>query len=32
MLFVREDIPSILVEAEVKPVEGFYLELNLRND
>ena len=32
MLFVREDILSILVEAEVKPVEGFYLELNLRND
>ena len=32
MLFVREDIPSILVEAEVKPIEGFYIELNLRND
>ena len=32
MLFVREDIPSKLVEAEAKPVEGFYIELNLRND
>ena len=32
MLFVREDIPSNLVEAEAKPVEGFYIELNLHND
>ena len=32
MLFVREDIPSNLVEAEAKPVEGFYIDLNLRND
>ena len=32
MLFVREDIPSDLVEAEGKPIEGFYIELNLRND
>ena len=32
MLFVREDIPSYLVEAEAKPIEGFYIELNLRND
>ena len=32
MLFVREDIPSNLVEAEAKPIEGFYIELNLRND
>ena len=32
MLFVREDIPSNLAEAEAKPVEGFYIELNLRND
>ena len=31
MLFVREDIPSNLVEAEPKPIEGFYIELNLRN-
>ena len=32
MLFVREDIPSNLIEAEAKPIEGFYIELNLRND
>ena len=32
MLFVREDIPSDLVEAEAKPIESFYIELNLRND
>ena len=32
MLFVREDIPSILVEAETKPIEGFCIELNLRNE
>ena len=32
MLFVREDISSNLVEAEAKPIEGFYIELNLRND
>ena len=32
MLLVREDIPSNLVEAEAKPIEGFYIELNLRND
>ena len=32
MLFVREYIPSNLVEAEAKPIEGFYIELNLRND
>ena len=25
MLFVREDIPSNLVEAEVKRVQGFYI-------
>ena len=30
--FVTEDIPSNLVEAEAKPIEGFYIELNLRND
>ena len=29
MLFVREDIPSNLVEAETKPIEVFYIELNL---
>ena len=32
MLFVREHIPSNLVEAESKPIAGFYLELNLSND
>ena len=32
ILFVREDIPSNLVEAEAKPIEGFYIELKLRND
>ena len=32
MLSVREDIPSTLAEAETRPVEGFYIELNLRND
>ena len=32
MSFVREGIPSNLVEAEAKPIEGFYIELNLRND
>ena len=32
MFFVREDIPSNLVEAETKPIEGFYIELNLHND
>ena len=31
MLFVREDIPSSLVEAETKPIEDFYIKLNLRN-
>ena len=29
MLLVREDISS---KAETKPIEGFYIELNLRND
>ena len=32
ILFVRENIPSNLVEAEAKPIESFYIELNLRND
>ena len=31
-LSVRENIPSNLVEAEVKPVDGFYIHLNLRNN
>ena len=29
MLFIREDIPSNLAEAEAKPIDGFYIELNL---
>ena len=32
MLSVREDIPSNLLEAEAKPIEGFYIEINLLND
>ena len=31
-LFVGEDIPSNLIETEAKPTEGFYIELNLRNN
>ena len=31
MLLVREDICPNLVEAEAKPIVGFYIELNLRN-
>ena len=31
MLFFREDITSSLVEAEAKPNEDFYVELNLCN-
>ena len=30
MLFVREDIPSKLLLAENAPIEGFYIEINLR--
>ena len=30
--FVREDISSNLAEAESKPIEGFYVELKLRNN
>lgn len=29
MLFFWEDTPSNLVEAEAKPIEGFYIESNL---
>ena len=32
MLFFREGIPSNLVKAETKPVEGFYIELKLRDE
>ena len=31
MLFVRDDIPSNLLTIEEKPIESFYVELNLRN-
>ena len=31
MLFVRDDIPSNLLTIEEKPIEIFYVELNLRN-
>ena len=32
LLYVREDIPTNLTEVETKPIEGFYVEINLRND
>ena len=32
MLFVREEIPSNLLVIKNKPIEGFYVQLNLRND
>ena len=32
LLYVREDIPSTLLEVETKPIEGFYVEINLHND
>ena len=32
MLFYREDAPSNFVEAEAKPFEDSYIELNLPND
>ena len=31
MLFVSEDIPSNLLTIEEKPIESFYIELNVRN-
>ena len=31
-LYVREDIPSNLLSIETKPIEGFYVEQNLRDD
>ena len=30
MLFVREDIPAKLIFTEISPIEGFYVEINLR--
>ena len=32
LLHVREDIPLNLYEVETKPIEGFYVEINLHND
>ena len=32
LLYVREDIPTNLFEVETKPIEGFYVEIDLRND
>ena len=32
LLFVREDIPSNLLEVETKPIEGFYVDINLHHD
>ena len=30
MLYVREEIPSKLLSIENQPIEGFYVEINLR--
>ena len=30
ILFVREDIPAKVVDSEKPPIEGFYVEINLR--
>ena len=30
-LYIREDIPSRLLSSETSPIEGFFVELNLRN-
>ena len=32
LLYVRKDIPKNLTEVETKPIEGFYVEIYLRND
>ena len=32
LLYVREDITSNLLEVEAKPIEGFYVEINMHND
>ena len=32
LLYVREDIPTKLTEVEAKPIKGFYVEMNLRNN
>ena len=31
MLYVREDIPSNLISFEDKPIESFFIELNMQN-
>ena len=31
-LYVREDIPTNLTEVKTKPIEDFYVKINLRND
>ena len=32
LLYVRENIPTNLIEVETKPIESFYVEINQRND
>ena len=32
LLYVRDDIPTNLIEVETKLIEGFYVEINLRKD
>ena len=32
LLYVREDISTNIIEVETKPIEGFYVEINLCND
>ena len=32
LLYVTEDTPSNLLEIETKPIEGFYVKINLHND
>ena len=32
LLYVREDIPSNLLEVETKLIQSFYVEINLHND
>ena len=31
LLYVGDDIPSKLLRVETKPIEGFYVEINLHN-
>ena len=32
LLYVREDVPSNLLEVETKLIEGFYVEINMHNN